>query len=148
MPERFDISYIDSNNEKSRPVMIHRTIFGSMERFMGILIEHYAGRFPAWLAPVQTKILPISDKFADYAKEVEARLKEADIRVETDLRDEKVGYKIREAQLNQIPYMLVIGEKEVSEGSVSVRSRDTGEQVSMSLDDFVANLTAEIKEKK
>src|SRR5699024_1996129 len=113
MPERFDITYVAKDNEKKRPVMIHRTIFGSMERFMGILIEHYAGKFPAWLAPVQATILPISDKFNDYAYELQKKLKDKGIRVEVDSRSEKVGYKIREARLQRVPYILVIGEKEI-----------------------------------
>ncbi|MDR7870395.1 MAG: threonine--tRNA ligase [Tissierellaceae bacterium] len=147
MPERFDISYIDKDNEKKRPVMIHRTIFGSMERFMGILIEHYAGKFPVWLAPVQVKILPISDKFNDYAYELRDELKAKGIRVELDVRAEKIGYKIREAQLQQIPYMLVVGEKEVQDNLVSVRSRDNGDQGQMKSDDFVVKVLEEIETK-
>ncbi len=127
--------------------MIHRTIFGSMERFMGILIEHYAGRFPVWLAPVQATILPISDKFNDYAYELRNKFKAKGIRVELDVRAEKVGYKIREAQLQQIPYMLVVGEKEVQDKLVSVRSRDNGDQGQMNSDDFVAKVLEEIESK-
>ncbi|NLY45098.1 MAG: threonine--tRNA ligase [Tissierella sp.] len=145
MPERFDISYVDKDNEKKRPVMILRTIFGSMERFMGILIEHYAGKFPVWLAPVQATILPISDKFNDYAYELRNKLKAKGIRVELDVRAEKIGYKIREAQLQQIPYMLVVGEKEVEDNLVSVRSRDRGDQGQMNSDDFVAKVLEEIE---
>ena len=147
LPERFDISYIDKDNEKKRPVMIHRTIFGSMERFMGILIEHYAGRFPTWLAPVQATILPISDKFNDYAYEVQKSLKEKGIRVEVDTRAEKIGYKIREAQLQKVPYMLVVGEKEVDENLVSVRSRDKGDLGQVKVEELAENLILEIEEK-
>src|SRR5690606_31961549 len=121
MPERFDLTYIASDNDKKRPVMIHRTILGSMERFMGILIEHYAGKFPVWLAPVQVSILPISDKFNDYAYELREEFKNKGIRVEVDDRAEKIGYKIREAQLQRLPYMLIVGEKEVDGRLVSVR---------------------------
>lgn len=148
MPERFDMTYIDKDNEKKRPVMLHRTIFGSMERFMGILIEHYAGRFPVWIAPVQAIVLPISDKFNDYAKEVEQQLRDKGIRVEMDDRAEKIGYKIREAQLQQIPYMLVVGEKEVEERLVSVRSRDEGDQGQMKIDELVSKIVKEVEEKK
>ena len=147
MPERFDISYVDKDNEKKRPVMIHRTIFGSMERFMGILIEHYAGKFPVWLAPVQVTILPISDKFNDYGYALMSKLNEKGIRVEIDDRAEKIGYKIREAQLQQIPYMLVLGEKEIQNNSVSVRSRDNGDQGQMNSDDFIAKVLEEIRAK-
>ena len=147
MPERFDISYVDKDNERKRPVMIHRTIFGSMERFMGILIEHYAGKFPVWLAPVQATILPISDKYNDYAYELRSKLKAEGIRVEIDDRAEKIGYKIREAQLQQIPYMLVVGEKEVSDNLVSVRKRGEGDLGQMSSDDFIAKVLEEIATK-
>lgn len=148
MPERFDMTYIDKNNEKSRPVMIHRTIYGSMERFMGIIIEHYAGRFPVWLAPVQSIILPISDKFNDYGREIERKLKEAGVRVELDARAEKIGYKIREAQLQQIPYMLVIGEKEAESGNITVRHREEGKQETLDLDSFINRIVDEIKNRK
>ena len=147
MPERFDISYVDKDNEKKRPVMIHRTVFGSMERFMGILIEHYAGKFPLWLAPIQAIILPISDKFNDYAYKLEEKFKEKGIRIEVDGRAEKIGYKIREAQLQQVPYMLVVGEKEVQDNLVSVRSRDKGDQGQMNIDEFITKALEEIKNK-
>lgn len=147
MPERFDISYVDKDNEKKRPVMIHRTIFGSMERFMGILIEHYAGKFPIWLAPVQVTILPISDKFNDYGYDLMNELNEKGIRVEIDDRAEKIGYKIREAQLQQIPYMLVLGEKEVQNNSVAVRSRDNGDQGQVNSDDFIVKVLEQIETK-
>ena len=147
MPERFDISYIDKDNEKKRPVMIHRTIYGSMERFMGILIEHYAGRFPVWLAPVQATILPISDKFNDYAYDLRDQLKAKGIRVEIDDRAEKIGYKIREAQLQRIPYMLIVGEKEVQDHLVSVRSRDQGDLGQLAIEDTIAKMIEEIETK-
>ena len=144
MPERFDMTYIGKDNDRLRPVMIHRTIFGSMERFMGILIEHYAGRFPAWLAPVQATILPISDKFNDYANSVKEEMEAKGIRVEIDTRSEKVGYKIREAQLQQIPYMLVVGQKEVDEELVAVRSRDNGDQGQMTTEVIIDQIKKEI----
>ena len=124
LPQRFGIEYIGADGEKHRPIMLHRVVFGSIERFIGILIEHYAGKFPAWLAPVQVKILPVSDKYMDYAKEVAEKLEDADVRVELDLRNEKLGYKIREARMDKVPYMVIIGENEEKNGSVSVRQRD------------------------
>ncbi|MCQ4924794.1 threonine--tRNA ligase [Tissierella carlieri] len=148
MPEKFDMSYVDKDNEKKRPVMIHRTIYGSMERFMGILIEHFAGKFPVWLAPVQAIILPISDKFNDYAYEIKKEMADKGIRVELDDRAEKIGYKIREAQLQQIPYMLVVGEKEVEEKLVSVRKRDEGDKGQIKVEDFICQVIEEVKEKK
>jgi len=148
MPERFDLTYIDSDNEKKRPVMIHRTILGSMERFMGILIEHYAGKFPLWLSPIQAKVLPISDKFNEYGYKIKETLENRGIRVEIDDRAEKIGYKIREAQVMKIPYMLVIGEKEVENELVSVRKRDLGDIGQMSLNDFLNIADDEIKNKK
>ena len=143
MPEKFDISYIDKDNEKKRPVMLHRTIFGSMERFMGILIEHYAGKFPVWLAPIQARILPISDKFNDYAYELMSEMKNKGLRVEVDGRAEKIGYKIREAQVQKIPYSLVVGEKEVEDRLVSVRRRDEGDLGQMGVDSFIEKLISE-----
>ena len=148
MPERFDIHYIDNNNEKQRPVMLHRTIFGSIERFIGILIEHFAGKFPLWLSPVQVKILPISDKFADYAYEVQKELKNLGIRVNVYARAEKIGFKIREAQLEKVPYMLVIGEKEVENNTIAVRSRDLGDLGSMKKEEVIEKFVKEIEEKK
>lgn len=147
MPERFEMEYIDKDNEKKRPVMIHRAIFGSLERFIGILIEHYAGKFPVWLSPVQATILPISDKFNDYAYEIEKKMKEKGIRVEVDDRAEKIGYKIREARLQRVPYMLIVGEQEVENESVSVRERDNGDQGQIKLDEFISNIMDEIKNK-
>ena len=124
LPQRFGIEYIGADGEKHRPIMLHRVVFGSIERFIGILIEHYAGKFPAWLAPVQVKILPVSDKYMYYAKEVAEKLEDADIRVELDLRNEKLGYKIREARMDKVPYMVIVGESEQKNGSISVRQRD------------------------
>jgi threonyl-tRNA synthetase len=143
MPERFDLYYIDSANEKKRPVMIHRTILGSIERFMGILIEHFAGKFPVWLAPVQVSILPISDKYNDYAYELMKEFKDKGIRVEVDDRAEKIGFKIREAQLQKLPYMLIVGEKEVEGRLVSVRKRDEGDLGQMSVESFMDRLLDE-----
>jgi threonyl-tRNA synthetase len=143
MPERFDLSYIGPDGEKHRPVMIHRTAFGSVERFIGILIEHYAGAFPTWLAPVQVKIMNITDNQSGYAKEIRSKLRAAGIRAEEDLRNEKIGYKIREAQMQKIPYMLVIGDKEMNEGLVAVRSRKEGDIGTMQLDEFLAKVKEE-----
>ncbi|WP_026896223.1 threonine--tRNA ligase [Clostridiisalibacter paucivorans] len=148
MPQRFDLTYVANDGEKHRPVMVHRTIFGSLERFMGILIEHYAGKFPTWLAPVQAIILPISDKFNDYAVEIRDALKAKDIRVELDDRSEKVGYKIREAQLQKIPYMLVVGEKEAESKTVSIRHRDSGDKGTIDINKFIEDILVEIKNKK
>ncbi|MFA5576258.1 MAG: threonine--tRNA ligase [Tissierellaceae bacterium] len=147
MPEKFDMTYVDKDNEKKRPVMLHRTIYGSMERFMGILIEHYAGKFPLWLAPVQAIVLPISDKFNDYALEIKKSMEDKGIRAEIDTRAEKIGYKIREAQLQQIPYMLVVGEKEVEEATVSVRKRDKGDLGQIAVGDLIGQLLEEIDKK-
>ena len=147
MPERFDLTYVDQDNEKKRPVMVHRTILGSMERFMGILIEHFAGKFPVWIAPVQATILPISDKFNDYAKEVAKQLEEKGIRVEVDERAEKIGYKIREAQMQKLPYMLIVGEKEVEDRLVSVRKRDQGDMGQMGMEAFIEQIMEEVETK-
>ena len=136
MPQRFDLEYTGADGEKHRPIMIHRVAFGSIERFIGILIEHYAGKFPVWLSPVQVKILPVSEKFADYAEKVSDALKAAGVRVETDDRSEKLGYKIRSAQMEKVPYMLIVGEKEVEGECVSVRRRDEGDIGSMSVGEF------------
>ena len=147
MPQRFDITYIGKDGEKHRPVMIHRVAFGSIERFIGILIEHYAGKFPTWIAPVQVKILPISDKYNDYAKEVRAQLFEKGIKVEIDDRAEKIGYKIREAQMEKVPYMLIVGEKEAQNNEISVRSRDKGELGSVNIESFLNDVLKEIEER-
>ena len=147
LPQRFDLGYIGADNERHRPIMIHRVVFGSIERFIGILIEHYAGRFPVWLSPVQVKVLSVSEKSRDYANSVYARLRSAGIRVEIDNRDEKIGYKIREAQLEKVPYMLVIGEKETENGNIAVRSRDGGDLGSMDTEAFVAKVLKETAER-
>jgi threonyl-tRNA synthetase len=147
MPERFDLTYVGPDGEKHRPVMIHRVVFGSIERFIGILIEHFAGAFPTWLAPVQVRILTITDRTNAYAEEVAQKLRDADIRVETDLRNEKIGYKVREAQLEKIPYMLVLGDKEQENGTVAVRARGKGDLGAMSLDEFMDMILEEIRTK-
>jgi len=147
MPEKFNLTYIGADGEKHRPVMIHRTIFGSIERFIGILIENYAGAFPVWLAPVQVIILPVSEKQKEYAEKLNKQLDDLDIRSEADLRSEKVGYKIREAQLQKIPYMLVVGDKEMESGSVSVRDRKEGDIGVMKFEDFLSKIQDEIKNK-
>lgn len=148
MPQRFDIHYIGTDGEKHRPIMIHRVVFGSIERFIGILIEHYAGKFPAWLAPVQVKVLSVSEKSRPYANQILAELKTKGIRCEVDNRDEKIGYKIREAQLEKVPYMLVLGEKESEDGTVvAVRSRDKGDLGSVKTDEFITNVLNEISSK-
>ena len=147
MPQRFDLEYTGADGEKHRPVMIHRVAFGSIERFIGILIEHFAGAFPTWLSPVQVKVLPISDKYMEYGQKVFAALEEAGIRAEIDTRAEKIGYKIREAQMNKIPYMLVVGAKEEEAGLVSVRSRFAGDEGQNALADFITEIKAEIAAK-
>jgi len=138
LPARFELRYIGADNGEHQPVMIHRAILGSIERFIGIIIEHFAGAFPVWLAPVQASVLPLSEKFLDYGRETAIKLRAAGLRVETDESNEKLGAKIRDAQMKKIPYMLVVGEKEVASGTVSVRKRTGGEQLSMSIDEFVA----------
>ena len=145
MPERFDLTYIGEDGEKHRPVMLHRVIFGSIERFIGILIEQYAGAFPTWLAPVQVKILTIADRHVDYAKKLIKEMSSKGIRVELDDREEKMGYKIREAQLQKVPYMLIIGDKEVEENKVSMRSRDKGDLGSIEKEKFIEKIEEEIK---
>ena len=147
LPLRFEAEYIGADGEKHRPIMIHRVAFGSIERFIGILIEHFAGAFPTWLAPVQVKVLPISDKFADYGEKVLKQLNQAGIRAEIDLRAEKIGYKIREAQLNKIPYMVVVGAKEEEEGLVAVRSRFEGDEGQKDPGQFIDSIKKEIDEK-
>jgi len=144
LPERFKLSYIGADNGEHQPVMIHRAILGSLERFIGIIIEHFAGAFPVWLAPVQASVLPLSEKFLDYGRETAGKLRAAGLRIETDESNEKLGAKIRDAQLRKIPYMLVVGEKEVAAGTVSVRKRTGGDQVSLSIDEFVAQTRAVI----
>ncbi|PYR32472.1 MAG: threonine--tRNA ligase [Acidobacteria bacterium] len=146
-PENFDLKYIGADNTEHRPVVIHRAIFGSMERFIAILIEHYAGAFPLWLAPVQAIVLPISDRHQAYAASVRDQLRAAGLRVELDERQEKIGYKIREAQLQKVPYMLVVGDRESSEGTISVRTRSGGDQGESAIGDFIAKATEEIAKK-
>ncbi len=148
LPQRFELEYIGADGEKHRPIMIHRVVFGSIERFIGILIEHFAGAFPTWLAPVQVKVLPISEKYMDYAEIVRKKLDEAGIRVELDTRSEKIGYKIREAQQAKVPYMLVVGQKEEEDGTVAVRSRAAGDEGTRSLDAFIADIQKEIDSKE
>lgn len=147
MPQRFNLEYVGEDGQKHRPIMIHRAIFGSIERFIGILIEHYAGNFPVWLAPVQVKILPITDRTADYALNIAKKMKELNYRCEVDSRNEKIGYKIREAQLEKVPYMIVVGDKESENNAVAVRSRKDGDLGAMSFEDFIRKL-AEENEKK
>ena len=144
LPERFELEYTGADGEKHRPVMIHRVVFGSIERFIGVITEHFAGAFPVWLSPVQVKVMPITDRAADYAKSVAARLDAAKVRVETDLRNEKIGYKVREAQMQKIPYMLVVGDKEAEAGTVSVRTRAGVDLGAMPLDEFMAKIGEEI----
>ena len=143
-----NLEYTGADGEKHRPIMIHRVVFGSIERFIGILIEHFAGAFPTWLAPVQVKVLPISDKYMEYGNKVLDALNEAGIRAEIDTRAEKIGYKIREAQMKKIPYMLVVGAKEEEEGKVSVRSRSEGDEGQSTLDEFIAKIEKEIETKE
>ncbi len=148
MPERFELAYIGEDGAKHRPVMLHRVIFGSIERFIGILIEHYAGAFPTWLAPVQVRILPIATAHREYAKTIKKRLEEEGLRVELDERDEKIGYKIREAQLQKIPYMIILGDKEIEANAVGVRSRKDGDIGQMEANEFINKIKKEIKEYK
>lgn len=147
LPENFDLTYVDEDGEKKRPVMLHRALLGSVERFMGILIEHFAGKFPLWLSPVQVEVIPVSDKFKDYAQKIADKLHEEGLRVHLDGRTEKVGYKIREAQVKKINYMLVIGEKEETSGKLSVRKRSGEEIPDVDVDEFISSLKEEIKNK-
>jgi threonyl-tRNA synthetase len=149
MPEKFDLTYVGQDNQRHRPVMIHRTIYGAIERFLGVLTEHFGGAFPTWLAPVQVILLPVGEAHRDYAASLLEKLQSAGIRAEADMRDDKIGLKIREAQLQQIPYMLVVGEREVSAGTVSVRHRRSGDLGPCKFEDFVEKtLLPEIKEKR
>ena len=148
MPINFDLEYTDADGSKKRPIMLHRVCFGSIERFIGILIEHFAGKFPTWLAPCQVKVLPVSEKSRDYARSVTEKLEAAGIRAVLDERDEKIGYKIREARnIDRPPYMLILGEKEVEAANISVRDR-SNETVTRDLDEFIADVCAEIKERR
>jgi threonyl-tRNA synthetase len=148
MPEKFDLTYVGEDGQKHRPVMIHRVAYGSIERFIGILIEHYAGAFPTWLAPVQVKILPITDRHAEYARKVAETMFGKEIRVEVDERSEKIGYKIREAQVEKVPYILLVGDKEIESQSVAVRKRGLGDIGAQDADEFIANLLTEIQERQ
>ena len=148
MPERFELEYVGADGEKHRPVMIHRTILGSMERFIAVITEHYAGAFPLWLAPVQIAVMPITERTHEYAQRIADTLRDAGFRVETDCRNEKIGFKIREAQMQKIPYMLVLGDKEAESGLVTIRKRQEGDIGAMSLDDFVKKLTTEESERR
>ena len=147
MPDRFDLTYVGSDGQKHRPIIIHRAPFGSMERFIGVLIENYAGNFPVWLSPVQVEVIPVSESSNDYAEEVYATLKADNIRAELDTKSEKVGYKIREAESRKIPYMLVIGEKEKENRTVSVRKHKEGDIGVMALNEFMEKVKFEISEK-
>ena len=148
LPLRFEVEYTGADGEKHRPIMIHRVVFGSIERFIGILIEHYAGKFPVWLSPVQAKVLPISEKCSEYAKSVYQTMRGHGIRCEYDDRPEKIGYKIREAQMEKVPYMVITGAKEAEDGTVAIRYRDSGENVTMSLDAFIAKVQEETKNRE
>ena len=147
LPQRFEMEYVGEDGAKHQPIMVHRVVFGSVERFIGILIEHYAGKFPVWLSPVQGKILPITDRQLAYANELAAKMKEAGIRVSVDERSEKIGYKIREAQMEKVPYMLVLGDKEMEAGQVAVRRRDKGDTGAVSADEFIATVLDDIAKK-
>ena len=143
LPQRFNLHYIDKDGNKKTPIMIHRAIFGSFDRFIGIITEHFAGAFPTWLAPVQVRVLPISDSHKEYAEKLKKEFEENEIRVEIDEREEKIGYKIREAQLQKIPYMLIIGDKEVEANAVGVRSRKDGDIGAMPIADFIEKIKEE-----
>ena len=145
LPQRFNLHYIDKDGNKKTPIMVHRALFGSFDRFIGIITEHFAGAFPTWLAPVQVRILPIADSHKEYAEKLKEKLEEYDIRVELDEREEKIGYKIREAQLQKIPYMLIVGDKEVEANAIGVRSRKDGDIGAMSVEDFINKIEEEIK---
>jgi threonyl-tRNA synthetase len=145
LPERFELTYVGADGEKHRPVMLHRVILGSIERFIGVLIEHYTGNFPLWISPVQAIVVNVTDAQAGYVQKVEAQLREAGVRVQADLRNEKLGFKIREAQMNKIPYMLVVGDREMAEGKVTPRFRDGTSLDAMSVEEFVNYLAAETK---
>jgi len=148
LPQRFELEYIGSDNDRHRPIVIHRVIYGSIERFLGILIEHFAGKFPTWLAPVQVKVLPISNKFNEYSESIKKKLSENGIRVEMDYRDEKIGYKIREARNERIPYIIVVGEKEEKEDTISLRSRKNGDEGTFKLESLIERISNEIRNKE
>jgi threonyl-tRNA synthetase len=144
LPERFDLTYVDSDGERKRPVMVHRVILGSIERFIGVLIEHFAGNFPVWLSPVQAVVLTVTDSQIEYAQQVFDELRQRGVRIQKDFRNEKLGFKIREAQLQKIPYMLVIGDKEVTSGTVTARLRDGQNLPAMSPEEFAVHVAAEV----
>ncbi len=144
---RFNLQFTNKDNKPETPLIIHRAPLGTHERFIGFLLEHYAGKLPAWLAPVQVKILPISDKFADYSESVLKELKKADIRAELDDRQEKIGKKIRDAEVKKVPYMLIIGEKEMNDSAVSVRKQGTGDLGTKTVQEFISSLSHEIRER-
>jgi threonyl-tRNA synthetase len=148
LPERFDLYYIDSKGEQQRPYMVHRAIFGSLERFFGVMVEHYGGYFPLWIAPVQVQIIPITDKQHDFAAEVAAKLRAVGIRVELDQRSEQVGYKIREAEVQKVPYMLIIGAREAEAGTVSLRRHGAGDLGAVSVEEVSSRLLQEIENKE
>jgi len=148
LPQRFELEYIGSDNDRHRPIVIHRVIYGSIERFLGILIEHFAGKFPTWLAPVQVKVLPISNKFNEYSESIKKKLSENGIRVEMDYRDEKIGYKIREARNERIPYIIVVGEKEEKEDTISLRSRKNGDEGTFKLESLIERISNEVRNKE
>ena len=145
LPLRFNMSYIDKDGEKKTPILIHRALFGSFERFIGIITEHFAGKFPTWLAPVQIKVMSISEHQKEYAEKIAKQLEEQGFRVELDEREEKIGYKIREAQLQKIPYMLILGDKEVESGAVGVRSREDGDIGAMPIEEFISKVKEEVE---
>jgi len=147
MPEKFDLTYIGEDGDKHRPVVIHRVIYGSMERLIALLIEHYGGAFPTWLAPTQVAIIPVTDRSHEYGRQIYDRLKGEGLRVTLDQRNEKVGYKIREAQVNKIPYMLIVGDREVESGQVAVRHRGEGDLGADDLSNLVEKINKEIEEK-
>jgi len=148
MPEKFDLSYVGEDNQKHRPVVIHRAVYGSIDRFIGILTEHFAGSFPLWLSPIQARVIPVSQLYEAYSNEVTEKLLRAGVRVEADNRNEKLGYKIREAQLEKIPYMLVVGENEMKAGTVSVRKRGEGDLGAQSIEQAGSLIISEIQSKK
>ena len=149
LPERFDLSYVESDGSKARPVMLHRVIFGSIERFIGILIEHFAGHFPTWLAPTQVMVVPVHyEKHVDFASEINEKLNALGFRSKLDARNEKLGYRIREAQMQKVPYQLVIGDGEIENRSVTIRKAMSKESITMPLDEFITMLSAEVKEKR
>jgi len=147
MPEKFDLHYIAADGQKHRPAMIHRVVYGAMERFIALLIEHYAGAFPLWLSPVQVSVIPITERQHEYAAGISKRLQKDSIRVELDNRNEKVGYKIREAQVKKVPYMLIVGDREAADGTVSLRQREKGDLGPVLLENFIEKIKNEIQQK-